>query len=119
MGRSEKPTEGAKTGIPSLKGKCNHWPFCNKDYKTAQAFENHKNTCHQFGSLPFQVTAIVHEFPTILFLANVPNPDDPIDLSRSAVLANANSIQVVQESSVLDSSIDLNHNLEENSNNVV
>ena len=55
----------------------------------------------------------------ILFLANVPNPDDPIDLSRSAVLADTDSIQVVQESSALDTSIDLNHNLEENSNNVV
>ena len=50
----------------------------------------------------------------ILFLANEPNPDGPMDLSRAVVLANVDSIQVVNEPSVLDLSIDLNHNTEEN-----
>ena len=48
-----------------------------------------------------------------------------MDLSRAAVLADVDSIQVINEPSALDSSIDLNHNIEENdqgnqtSNNVV
>ena len=50
----------------------------------------------------------------ILFLANVPNPNGPMDLSRAAVLADVDSIQVVHEPSVLDLSIDLNHNMEAN-----
>ena len=60
MGRSETPTED---GIPILKGKCNNLPLCNKFYRTAKAFKNHKDTCHKFASLPIQVTAIVHELP--------------------------------------------------------
>ena len=47
---------------------------------------------------------------TILFLANVPNPDGPIDLSTQT---DADSIQVLQDTAVLDLSIDLNHNIDE------